>query len=148
VISLTHVAAADDSSSVATSVTLDFESRNKSRLRVRLDDGREARIMLKRGLVIEPGTVLESSNGERVRVEPGIEEVSAVQCAEPIELARMAYHLGNRHVAVEVGKNALYFQPDHVLDDMLRQLGAEVTTEQRAFRPESGAYGRSHAHHH
>jgi urease accessory protein len=70
-----------------------------------------------------------------------------VQCATSSELARAAYHLGNRHVPVEVGDGYLRIAVDHVLEEMLRKLGARVSTLESPFEPEAGAYAGGHGHH-
>jgi urease accessory protein len=63
------------------------------------------------------------------------------------QLARASYHLGNRHVALQIGRGWVRYQHDHVLDDMVRGLGLTVTIEQAPFEPEAGAYGGAHTHH-
>ena len=81
------------------------------------------------------------------------ETVSKVTCDQPLLLLKAAYHLGNRHVPLQVTEHWLRYQHDHVLDDMVRGLGLQVSVEQAPFQPESGAYhrhgaGHSHNHHH
>ncbi|GLO12394.1 urease accessory protein UreE [Pseudomonas putida] len=133
-------------------VTLDVDSRIKSRLRVTLDDGREAGLMLERGHLLRGGELLaDADGGQLIRVLAAPERVSTVRCADPHLLARAAYHLGNRHVPLQIEPGLLRFQHDHVLDDMLRGLGLTVEAEQAPFEPEAGAYqsaphGHSHAH--
>lgn len=133
-------------------VTLDVDSRIKSRLRVTLDDGREAGLMLERGHLLRGGELLADVDGSQlIRVLAAPETVSTVRCADPHLLARAAYHLGNRHVPLQIEPGLLRFQHDHVLDDMLRGLGLTVEAEQAPFEPEAGAYqsaphGHSHAH--
>jgi urease accessory protein len=131
-----------------TSVTLAFDSRQRSRLRVRLDDGREAALMLPRGEVLRGGDRLASRCGAIVEVRAASETLSEVGAGDPAALARAAYHLGNRHVAVEVGPLWLRYRHDHVLDDMLRGLGLTVCAVSAAFEPEVGAYAAAHAHTH
>ncbi|MBA6139775.1 urease accessory protein UreE [Pseudomonas sp. FYR_2] len=133
-------------------VTLDVDSRIKSRLRVTLDDGREAGLMLERGHLLRGGELLADADGSQlIRVLAAPETVSTVRCADPHLLARAAYHLGNRHVPLQIEPGLLRFQHDHVLDDMLCGLGLTVEAEQAPFEPEAGAYqsaphGHSHAH--
>lgn len=133
-------------------VTLDVDSRIKSRLRVTLDDGREAGLMLERGHLLRGGELFADADGSQlIRVLAAPETVSTVRCADPHLLARAAYHLGNRHVPLQIEPGLLRFQHDHVLDDMLRGLGLTVEAEQAPFEPEAGAYqsaphGHSHAH--
>ena len=130
------------------SVTMSFDSRQRSRLRVRLDDGREAALMLARGELLRGGDRLRSRCGVIVVVHAAPESLSEVGAHEARSLARAAYHLGNRHVAVEVGQGWLRYRHDHVLDAMLRGLGLEVGAVSAAFEPESGAYAGAHTHAH
>jgi urease accessory protein len=132
-------------------LTLPFELRQKSRLRVCLDSGEDAAVIVARGRVLRGGDLLRSDDGTVVRVQAAAERVSTVHAADPAALARAAYHLGNRHVAVQVGSGFLRYQHDHVLDDMVRALGVEVSVERAAFEPEGGAYGQhpsGHGHGH
>ena len=130
-------------------VTLPFDKRRVSRQRLTLDDGTEAALFLPRGTVLAPGAELVAKDGTRVRVVAAAETVSRVKTQKPLLLARAAYHLGNRHVPVQIAEGFLAYLHDHVLDDMIRQLGLSVEVVDAAFEPESGAYGRhGHAHHH
>ncbi|MQG95166.1 urease accessory protein UreE [Pseudomonas sp. MN1F] len=140
------------SDSVTASVTLDVDSRIKSRLRVTLDDGREAGLMLERGHLLRGGELLADAAGSYViRVLAAPEAVSTVRCDDPHLLARAAYHLGNRHVPLQIEPGLLRYQHDYVLDEMLRGLGLTVEAEQAPFEPEAGAYQsapHSHSHSH
>lgn len=144
-----RIGAAD---TVTGTLTLDVDSRIKSRLRVTLDDGREAGLMLERGHLLRGGELLADVAGSQVvRVLAAPERVSTVRCDDPHLLARAAYHLGNRHVPLQIEPGLLRYQHDHVLDDMLRGLGLAVNTEQAPFEPEAGAYQsapHSHSHSH
>ncbi len=133
---------------VGASATLDLDTRIKSRARIRLDDGREAGLMLERGQLLRGGELLADQTGEQVvRVIAAAEQVSTARCADPLLLARACYHLGNRHVPLQIEAGLLRYQHDHVLDEMVRGLGLEVSVEQAPFEPEAGAY-QSHAHSH
>lgn len=123
-----------------TTVTLTFERRQRTRQRLRLDDGREAALMLPRGTVLRGGDCLYAENGEVIAVKAAAEEVSSAFCSDPLQLARAAYHLGNRHVAVQVGTGWLRYLRDHVLDHMLEEMGLRVRQDMVAFEPEAGAY--------
>ncbi len=125
----------------AARVTLSLEQRWKSRLRVALDDGREAGIFLERGDALKDGDHLASDDGLEVQVKAAPERVSTVACADSLLLARACYHLGNRHVALQIEPGRLRYLHDHVLDDLVRGLGLAVRVEQAPFEPESGAYG-------
>ena len=110
--------------------------------------------MLERGHLLRGGELLADAEGTQlIRVLAAPEAVSTVRCADPHLLARAAYHLGNRHVPLQIEPGLLRFQHDHVLDDMLRGLGLTVDAEQAPFEPEAGAYqsaphSHSHAHGH
>ena len=127
-------------------LTLPFELRRKSRLRARLDDGREVALLLERGSVLRDGDRLRSECGRCIEVAAGRETVSVVRSSEARTLAQAAYHLGNRHVAVQVGEGELRYLTDHVLDEMIAGIGAEVVRAELPFEPEAGAYGH-HGHH-
>ncbi|MBK1724204.1 urease accessory protein UreE [Thiocystis violacea] len=129
-------------------LTLTLEQRVRSRLRARLDDGREVGLFLERGSSLRDGDCLESEEGLVVRIVAGDETLSTVHCDDPLLLARACYHLGNRHVALQIQPGRLRYQHDHVLDDMLRGLGLVVELAQAPFEPEPGAYGGGHQGHH
>jgi urease accessory protein len=126
----------------AACLTLSFEDRRKSRLRARLDDGREVGVFLARGTILQEGDWLVD-DGETVLVviKADTETLSVAHTIDLRLLARAAYHLGNRHVPLQVGKDWLAYGHDHVLDDMVRALGLSVVVEQRPFEPEAGGYG-------
>ena len=136
-----------DSPAQAT-LTLPFEQRQKSRLRTRLDSGEEVGLFLPRGTVLRHGDRLRATDGRVTEVRAAPETVSTARVNDPLLLARAAYHLGNRHVALQIGPGWLRYLHDHVLDGMVRELGLEVTCEQAPFEPEAGAYGGGHHHGH
>ncbi|WP_413723402.1 urease accessory protein UreE [Sodalis sp. RH24] len=140
----------DKALAATATVTLDLDTRIKSRAQVRLDDGREAGLLLPRGQVIRGGDVLATEDGgEVVRVIAAPETVSTVYARDTLLLARVCYHLGNRHVPLQIERDWVRYQHDHVLDAMVMGLGAAVRTEQAAFEPEAGAYQSApHGHHH
>lgn len=125
---------------------LPFEDRQRSRLRVSLSNGESAALSLPRGSVLRGGDLLRASDGRVVRVQAAEESVSTARSVIPRALLRAAYHLGNRHVPLEIGEGYVRYQHDHVLDGMVRDLGLTVMSELAAFEPESGAYARLHAH--
>lgn len=133
-------AAGDDS------LVLPFEARTRSRLRTRLANGEEVGLFLPRGTVLRDGDVLLAADGRRVRVVAQIEQLAEVRSSDPLLLARAAYHLGNRHVPVQIGPGVLRLACDSVLEDMLRQLGLVPVTVEAPFAPEAGAYGSAHTH--
>ena len=125
-------------------LVLPFEHRRRARQRATLESGEDVALMLPRGLSLRDGDLLATDDGHIVAVVAGPEAVSTVRSENPLALARAAYHLGNRHVAVQVGDGWLRYLADHVLDDMLRGLGLEPESEQAPFEPESGAYDHVH----
>jgi urease accessory protein len=127
--------------SVDTTLTLPLASRIKSRLRVTLDNGRDAGLFLERGSTLKDGEILRSEDGYTVRVKAAHETVSTICCRDCQLLARACYHLGNRHVLVQIEPDKVSYLQDHVLDDMLRRLGLQVVVTDAPFEPESGAYG-------
>ena len=134
-----------------TTLTLPFDQRQKSRLRVTLDDGREAGLLLTRGHILRGGDCLRASDGSVICIKGAAEAVSTISHDNTRELMRAAYHLGNRHVSLQVGDGWLRYLADHVLDDMVVSLGLSVSHEQAPFEPENGAYhghGHAHANHH
>ncbi len=138
--------------SVTATVTLPIDVRVKSRAKVTLSDGREAGLMLPRGLQLRGGDLLGSDDGsEIIEVIAADESVSVVRCDDPFLLAKACYHLGNRHVPLQILPGELRYHHDHVLDEMLRQFALEVTFAHLPFEPEAGAYSaqaHSHAHAH
>jgi urease accessory protein len=96
--------------------------------------------MLPRGLLLRGGDLLSNEDGSEFEVIAADEAVSVVRCADPFLLAKACYHLGNRHVPLQIMPGELRYHHDHVLDDMLRQFGLEVTFRHLPFEPEAGAY--------
>src|SRR5450631_1000069 len=129
-------------------LSLPFELRQKSRLRTKLVSGEEAGLFLEHGSVLRGGDILRANDGRIVVIIAADEELMEAKCATPFELARAAYHLGNRHVPVQIGEGWLRFQADEVLAQMLRGLKAVVTRLTAPFEPEAGAYAGGHHHHH
>lgn len=140
IIAAAHIAESD----ILATLTLAFDKRQKSRLRAVLDNGEEVGLSLPRGQVLRNGQLLQAEDGSLVRVCAATEAVSTATATDATGLARACYHLGNRHVAVQVGDGWLRYLRDHVLDDMLIQHGLKIIHEQAPFEPEDGAY----AHHH
>jgi urease accessory protein len=126
-----------------------FEQRQKARQRVRLASGRDVGLRLARGTLLRGGDKLRATDGTVVDVVAAAEAVSTVVSTDLQQLARLAYHLGNRHVALEVGAGWLRYLRDHVLDAMVAGLGGRVVHERAPFEPEGGAYdGHRHSHAH
>jgi len=128
-------------------LSLPFELRQKSRMLTRLASGEDVGLMLERGTVLRGGDCLRADDGRVVRVVAADEALMEARCGDPDQLARCAFHLGNRHTPVEVRAGALRFAADDVLAGMLRGLGAQVTSITAPFEPEAGAYAAGHHHH-
>jgi urease accessory protein len=125
---------------------LPFDLRQKSRLRTQLVSGEDAWLLLPRGDILRGGDKLLANDGRVIEVIAAMEAVIHITCADATALAKAAYHLGNRHVPVEVGEGYLRIAADHVLAEMLSGLGATLTPMQAPFEPEGGAYGGHGAH--
>ncbi|HVY05363.1 MAG TPA: urease accessory protein UreE [Burkholderiales bacterium] len=126
-------------------LVLPFELRQKSRLRTQTTKGEEVGLFLPRGVVLRDGDCLQSEDGRVVKVTAKPEKVLQIGCPDALQLARIAYHLGNRHVALQIGNGWLRIANDYVLRQMVEGLGAVVVAMDAPFEPETGAYG---AHHH
>jgi urease accessory protein len=130
-------------------LVLPFDLRTKSRLRARTDSGEDVGIFLERGSVLRNEDLLEADDGRVIQVIAAQEEVSTVHSDDACQLARVSYHLGNRHVPLQISATWVRYQHDHVLDEMVQGLGLKVIVERAAFEPESGAYSAArsgHAH--
>lgn len=139
----------------AAQVELDWDTRARSRFDATDSHGRALAVFLPRGSVLRGGDVLVAEDGTLVRVAAAPQPVLEVRpCAEhgsAFDLARAAYHLGNRHVSLELRPDHLKLEPDPVLADMLRAMHLSVRETQAAFEPEGGAYtagGHGHGHGH
>jgi urease accessory protein len=142
---ITIVQRAPVGSTANVQMTLPFDLRKKSRLRTQLDSGEEVALILERGMMLRGGDLLETQDGRIVAIVAADETVSTVTSDDPWQLSRAAYHLGNRHVSLQVGQGWLRYQHDHVLDEMVRGLGLKVETQTAPFEPEGGAYSHSHS---
>lgn len=127
-------------------LVLPFELRQKSRLRTQTLSGEEVGLFLPRGEWLRDGDFLEADDGRVVKVTAKPEKVLQVGCADPLQLARVAYHLGNRHVPLQVGDGWLRIANDYVLRQMVEGLGAVVVVIEAPLEPEPGAYGGGHHH--
>lgn len=126
-------------------LTLPYEARQKNRLPATTNGGVMVGLFLPRGQRLRSGAILTGSQGFKVRVEAALEDVSIVYCEDSLLFARACYHLGNRHVALQIMPGQLRYLADHVLDQMLLGLGLSVEHKQLQFEPEAGAY---HGHDH
>jgi urease accessory protein len=127
-------------------VHLSFEARSKSRLLLRLDSGEQAALVVERGRLLRGGDRVRTQDGREVVIVAAEESLLEASSDDPVAIARAAFHLGNRHVAVQVMTQSLRFLDDHVLAEMVRGLGLEVRALRAPFEPEGGAYGHHHVH--
>jgi urease accessory protein len=126
-------------------LVLSAEERLRSRYRCQTEDGIELLLSLPRGTVLQEGDLLTTAAGDwQVRVQAKAELVLRVETQSALDLLRVAYHLGNRHVALEITPTALKLSHDPVLREMLEHLGATVTEAMEPFYPETGAYHYAH----
>jgi urease accessory protein len=125
---------------------LPYESRSKSRLLLRLDNGEQAALVVERGRLLRNGELVALADGRMVEIVASDEPLLEAASDDPLLIAKAAYHLGNRHVAVQLLEHALRFPEDHVLADLVAGLGLTVRPLLAPFEPEGGAYGHSHAH--
>jgi urease accessory protein len=125
---------------------LTFDSRSKSRLLVRLENGEEVPLVVQRGRLLRGGERVRLEDGRDVEIVAVEEPLLEATSRDPLLIAKAAYHLGNRHVAVQIMKDGVRLLADHVLGEMLVGLGLKVTALNAPFEPEGGAYGHHHAH--
>lgn len=129
-------------------LSLSCSDRQRSRLAAMLPSGHAVAIVLPRGEVMNPGDVLLSTCGKRLSIQAQSESLLRISAPSAFELMRVTYHLANRHVRAMLTPEAVYIEPDVVLQQMVRRLGAFVTPVSQPFLPEAGAYSPGHRHHH
>jgi len=142
-----------EASRASDTLTLPFELRMRGRLKAQSDGGQEVGLFLDRGPVLRDGEGLEADSGEIVIIRAAAEPVVTARIDAGLALARLCYHLGNRHVALAIGADEeggwVRFPPDHVLEELAERLGATIHHHQAPFDPEPGAYAQAgHAHGH
>ena len=134
------------------SITLDREARWRRRIAMSSDRGHAFLLDLAEATYLAHGDALEMSDGSLVKVQAAPEELMEIHAQGAVELARIAWHIGNRHTPAEITDHAIYIKPDHVLAEMVSGLGAHVHPVRRPFEPEGGAYGSKgplqQGHHH
>lgn len=160
-IEVTHIHR-NDQSPVDDWLDLPYEFRCRSRFRVTSRSGADVGVILERGFVLDIGDVLSSTDGRRYGINAADETVVTAYADDWNSFARACYHLGNRHVPMQIGERWLRIQPDHVLQELIANFGLRIANEQAPFRPEGGAYssggkitailshshGHSHGHSH
>ena len=135
----------------ADTIVLDYEGRHRRRVTMTATRGTEFLLDLPEAVVLRGGDALILEDGRLIEIVAAPEELAEVRCGDPRQLARVAYHIGNRHVQAEILDNRLRMRRDHVLEDMVRGLGAKVSHIEAPFEPDTGASEPvaevKHAHH-
>ncbi len=135
------------------SITLDYDTRKKARIKGVTDKGADIGIFMQRGHPLLLGEVLKTECGKHIEVLGELEPVSTASTTDWLAFAKACYHLGNRHTTLQVGERWLRYKPDYVLDELVEMLGLQVDFTPQIFEPENGAYGKngaghSHSHSH
>jgi urease accessory protein len=133
--------------SAAGSITLEFDARHRRRIRLITDQGEDVLIDLPQAVAMADGDALQLEDGRFLKIHAAAEPIVEVRHREPGQLVRLAWHLGNRHLATEIREQVLRIRPDYVIEDMLRRFGAELMKVQAPFQPEGGAYSGDDHHH-
>ncbi len=128
-------------------LTLDYDDRKRGRFKSVTDSGQEIGVFLDRGKVLRQGQVLKTECGKIIVIIAKPEMVTTAKCDDSLVFAKCCYHLGNRHVPLQIGDCWLCFKPDHVLEEMVHLLGMKIEQHSLPFDPESGAYKGGHHHH-
>ena len=132
----------------AGSLTLDFDERHRRRFRLTVDQGNDILLDLPQAIAMAEGDGLQLEDGRWLKVQAAAEDIVEVRHTDPVQLMRLAWHLGNRHLPTEIRDHVLLIRPDHVIEDMLRGFGADLKMVKNAFQPEGGDYGHGHHHKH
>src|SRR6266481_1802154 len=131
----------------AGTLTLDFDARHRRRIRLTADQGEDVLLDLPKAVAMADGDGLQLEDGRWLKVQAAAELIIEVRHEDPIQLMRIAWHLGNRHLPTEIRNQVLFIRPDHVIEELLRDFGAGLVKVQVPFQPEGGAY-RGHGHRH
>lgn len=121
-------------------ISLDYDSRKRGRLKTLTETSEDAGLFLERGQVLMDGDYLKATDGRVVLVRAAAEQLTKASTKDPILLAKICYHLGNRHTPIEIQPGSVFFQLDHVLSDLCRRWRLDVEDVERPFAPERGAY--------
>ncbi len=131
----------------AGSLTLDFDARHRRRIRLTTDQGEDVLLDLPKAIAMADGDALQLEDGRLLKVQAAAEPIVEIRHKDPHQLMRLAWHLGNRHLPVEVRDQVLRIRPDHVIEEMLHRFGAELVKLEAPFQPEGGAYSDDSHHH-
>jgi urease accessory protein len=127
------------------SVTLDFDARHRRRIRMITDGGEDILLNLPKAAAMADGDGLQLNVGTWLAVRAAEEQLMEIRCASQFDFVRVTWHLGNRHLPTEILADCLRIRPDHVIEEMVKGLGADVHHIEARFQPEGGAYGE-HGH--
>jgi urease accessory protein len=131
----------------SSAVTLDFDMRHRRRIQLTLDDGEVILLNLPKAVAMSDGDGLQLDDGRWIRVHAAKEHLIEIRHPDPTQLLRLAWHLGNRHLPTDVHGPLLRIRPDHVIEAMLRGMGADLRSVEASFQPAGGAYEvHSHSH--
>lgn len=145
---LIHRAAGHWPAETATgTITLDFDTRHRRRIRLTADQGENILLDLPKAIAMANGDGVQLDDGRWFMIQAARETIVEVTHTDPSQLVRLAWHLGNRHLPTEIRHEALRIRPDHVIEEMLSSFGAILRKSDAPFQPEGGAYG-GHNHHH
>ncbi|ABM04697.1 UreE urease accessory domain protein [Psychromonas ingrahamii 37] len=134
---------------ISDSITLDQDTRKKSRIKSVTDKGANIGIFVERGHPLLVGEILKTECGLLIEVKGKAEDVSTAVANDWLNFSKVCYHLGNRHTTLQIGELWVRFKPDHVLEQLAENYGLSVNSIPAVFEPENGAYGvRSHGHSH
>lgn len=125
-------------------VVLDYDDRHRRRRAMQAERGTAFLLDLPAAIALRDGDALVLDDGRLIEVVAAAEPLLEIGCADPLHLARLAWHVGNRHVPAQIVSGALRVRRDHVMAEMAAQLGAEVAEIEAPFDPEGGAYAHDH----
>jgi urease accessory protein len=132
----------------AGTLTLDFDTRHRRRIRLTTDQGEDILLDLPKAVAMADGDGLQLDDGRLLEVQAAAELTVEVRHKDPNQLVRLAWHLGNRHLPTEIGNQVLRIRPDPVIENMFHRFEAELVTVQAPFQPEGGAYSGHGGHDH
>lgn len=130
---------------VVETLTLDHEDRNRRRVALKGDGGRDILLDLDKATALGDGDAVKLEDGSLVLIKAAAQKLIEITAENPLRLARVAWHIGNRHTPAEITANAIYIEHDHVLAEMIRGQGCAMSEVERPFQPERGAYDHDHA---
>lgn len=140
---------------VVETLTLDHEDRNRRRVALKGDGGRDILLDLDKPTALNDGDAVKLEDGSLVLIRAAAQKLIEITAENPLRLMRVAWHIGNRHTPAEITTDAIYIEHDHVLAEMIRGQGCTMSEVERPFQPERGAYdhdhancGHDHGHHH